>query len=109
MLVKEGESNTNTLKNSSQDGPSTCLTPGCVTAASAIINAMDTTVDPCEDFYRFSCGNWVDNQVIPDDRTSVSIFSILQDDLNNKLRGKFFLCFHQVDCLLITNCFNSAH
>lgn len=86
MLVKEGETNSNNLKNSSQE--STCLTPGCVTAASAIINAMDTSVDPCQDFYRFSCGNWVDNQVIPDDRTSVSIFSILQDDLNNKLRGK---------------------
>lgn len=65
---------------------SVCLTPECVKAAAELIKNMDESVQPCEDFYRFACGGWVDNQVIPEDRTSVSVFSLLQDDLNNKLR-----------------------
>jgi len=86
MLVKDGESNPNHLGSGSQDSSDTCLTSGCVKAAADFLRNMDTSVDPCQDFYRFSCGQWVDSQVIADDRTSVSIFSLLQDDLNNKLR-----------------------
>lgn len=41
-----------------------------------------------DDGTQFSCGGWLENQVIPDDKTSVSVFSLLQDDLNNKLRSK---------------------
>lgn len=86
MLVKDGESNPNHLGSGSQDSSDTCLTSGCVKAAADFLRNMDTSVDPCQDFYRFSCGQWADSQVIADDRTSVSIFSLLQDDLNNKLR-----------------------
>ena len=60
-----------------------------------MIRNMDESVDPCDDFYRFSCGGWIDRQVIPDDRTSVSVFSAIQDDLNNKLRGKLIQRLNQ--------------
>lgn len=64
-----------------------CLTPGCVKAAAEILKNMDEKVDPCDDFYRYSCGNWIDSQVIPEDKTSVSLFSVIQDELDNKLRN----------------------
>lgn len=95
MLVKEGDqsgNNGNQLGNGSErTSENTCLSSGCVRAAADFLRNMDPSVDPCNDFYRFSCGSWVDSQVIADDRTSVSIFSLLQDDLNNKLRGEFSL------------------
>ena len=64
-----------------------CLTPGCVKAAADILRNIDDKVDPCDDFYRYSCGNWIDSQVIPEDKTSVSLFSVVQDELDNKLRN----------------------
>lgn len=40
---------------------STCETKDCMRAANNLLQSMDTTVDPCEDFYRFTCGNWAED------------------------------------------------
>lgn len=58
-----------------------CMTPGCVQTAADILLNMDTTVDPCDDFYQFACGGFVARTVIPDDRTRMSSFSVLGDEL----------------------------
>ena len=44
---------------------------------------MDTKVDPCTDFFTYSCGGWIKNNPIPPDQTSWSVYSKLEDD--NKL------------------------
>ncbi|SCZ89621.1 BZ3500_MvSof-1268-A1-R1_Chr9g10493 [Microbotryum saponariae] len=43
-----------------------CLTPTCVTVAASVLTALDESVDPCDDFYRFSNGGWLDTHPIPD-------------------------------------------
>ena len=42
-----------------------CLSQECIKLSAAIISAMDPSVDPCQDFYNFSCGNWVQNNILP--------------------------------------------
>ncbi|XP_020617115.1 endothelin-converting enzyme homolog [Orbicella faveolata] len=36
-----------------------CWTAECLHAASDLMNSVDPSVDPCEDFYRFACGGWM--------------------------------------------------
>ncbi|XP_043483736.1 neprilysin-2 isoform X2 [Leptopilina heterotoma] len=63
-----------------------CLTPGCINTASRVLEYMDSNVEPCDDFYRFACGNFLENTVIPDDKTAVSAFSVLSEKLQEQLR-----------------------
>lgn len=63
-----------------------CLTPGCVHTASSILKSMDPAVEPCDDFYKFACGQFVKNTVIPDEKSTVNGFSIVTDKLQEQLR-----------------------
>ena len=44
---------------------SQCTTRECIKLASSVLSAIDDSADPCTDFYQFSCGNWLENAVIP--------------------------------------------
>ena len=69
--------------------PEYCMTPGCVQAAADILSNMDHSVNPCEDFYQFACGGFIEKTVIPDDRTRMSSFSVLSDELLTQV-GVFY-------------------
>ena len=43
------------------------------------LTAIDKTVDPCVDFYQYSCGNWVKNNPIPADKTRWGRFNELDE------------------------------
>ncbi|KAK3795898.1 hypothetical protein RRG08_040694 [Elysia crispata] len=58
-----------------------CLTPGCVNAASRLVSTMDNSVEPCDNFYDFACGNWNKKNTIPDDQPSYNTFSKLGDEI----------------------------
>ena len=46
------------LKLDDPPEPEICNTPDCVVAAHSLIQNMDLTADPCEDFYQYACGNF---------------------------------------------------
>ena len=50
-----------------------------------LIQNMDETVDPCDDFYKFACGRF-EQMDIPDDESQVSSFSIVDDKLKGQVR-----------------------
>ena len=40
-----------------------CLSEECILAASTVLSSLDRTADPCEDFYQFACGGWIQKSV----------------------------------------------
>ncbi|XP_039280391.1 neprilysin-2 [Nilaparvata lugens] len=63
-----------------------CLTSGCVATANAVLQNMDRKVDPCDNFYEFACGKFVEESRIPDDKSSLTTFSVINDKLQEQLR-----------------------
>lgn len=57
--------------NRSHDNPNAsdavCTTPECVLTASQLLHSIDSSVNPCDDFYSFSVGTWLKEHPIPGD------------------------------------------
>lgn len=42
-----------------------CLTSSCVEAAAFILQNIDPAINPCTDFYNFTCGKWAMKNIVP--------------------------------------------
>ncbi|XP_041130174.1 endothelin-converting enzyme 1-like isoform X1 [Polyodon spathula] len=57
--------------------PQLCLSESCIKVASSILGSLDRTVDPCQDFYSFACGGWVQANPLPDGHSRWGTFNNL--------------------------------
>ena len=51
------------------------------------VTSLDRSVDPCVDFYKFSCGGWQKNNPIPADQSGWSVYAKLGNDNQQFLWG----------------------
>ncbi|KAL7840654.1 hypothetical protein AOLI_G00259770 [Acnodon oligacanthus] len=63
-----------------------CLSSECIEAAGSILNKMDLSVQPCEDFYQYACGGWLQENPIPEDSSSYGIYPWLRQNVDLKLK-----------------------
>jgi len=49
--------------------------------------SMDKSIDPCVDFFAYSCGGWIKNNPIPPDQSSWDAYGKVQDQNRLQLRG----------------------
>uniref|UniRef100_A0A8B9HHG6 Neprilysin n=1 Tax=Astyanax mexicanus TaxID=7994 RepID=A0A8B9HHG6_ASTMX len=62
--------------------------------SSRLIENMDPSVDPCDNFYQYACGGWLKKNIIPETSSRYSTFDILRDELEVVLKGKIFTILH---------------
>jgi len=79
---KSGESHCDDT-NSVNSGNETleCVSPVCVRAAARILNRLNASVEPCKDFYQFTCGNFLAHNDIPDDSFQRSSLQEMQESI----------------------------
>ncbi|KAL7424231.1 hypothetical protein Q5752_001817 [Cryptotrichosporon argae] len=62
--------------------PDVCLTPDCIRLSASILSSLNTSADPCDDFYAYAVGDWLDSHDIPPDKGLYGAFNEVAD--NNK-------------------------
>ena len=65
-------------------GGRVCKKEECKDVARRILKNMNTTVDPCENFYQYACGGWIKDNPIPQGKDELSAIVQLSDR-NDKL------------------------
>lgn len=72
---------------STQDTESNvCRTKACEEVASYIKSSIDTSKDPCNDFFDYVCGGWIQKNPIPRTSSTYSTFSKLNGEVEKRLR-----------------------
>jgi predicted metalloendopeptidase len=72
-------------ESENDDNNDVCTTKACKAESENVLAKLDQTVDPCDDFYLFACGNFLNKTVIPDDKTSYDVTTSLDDQLKKNL------------------------
>ncbi|XP_022176698.1 membrane metallo-endopeptidase-like 1 isoform X3 [Myzus persicae] len=72
-----------------EDQRQICTTEDCLRSATILVESMNKSVDPCEDFYQFACGNFAKLHKIP--KTAVSNDRFIEVDSSMLVLVRDFL------------------
>jgi len=80
--------NDESLENKTGKTGGKCSSPACMTAASRILHRINLNHNPCDDFYQFSCGNFIAHNEIPDDSFQRSTLQEMQESILVDIKSK---------------------
>lgn len=62
-----------------------CTNLSCVHSSATILQKLNTNIKPCDDFYTYACGSFMEEQHTPDEKTTVDTFALMSDKLTEYL------------------------
>ncbi|XP_066981103.1 neprilysin-like [Macrobrachium rosenbergii] len=88
MIVLEGRGYSNIVSGGLYMNDSgTCQTRDCVRAAGVILESLDETVEPCDNFVHFACGGWYSTHPVPESMHKWSILDLLDETTLYELKS----------------------
>lgn len=62
-----------------------CSNAMCKQTAKFISDSLDTSINPCDDFYQFTCGGFEAKRTIPEDRLAISPYDEMDDQMKRDI------------------------
>lgn len=70
-----------------------CNTPACLALSKTLLANVNLNIDPCSDFFQFTCGGWLKTEPVKDKTTSYNLIAQTQQhslqDIVSILNGTF--------------------
>ncbi|KAI9253394.1 hypothetical protein BDA99DRAFT_519653 [Phascolomyces articulosus] len=62
-----------------------CLQSNCILTAAKILQDVNPNIDPCDDFYAYTCSNWMESHALREDKPKASVESRADEKIKNLL------------------------
>ncbi|ORY99124.1 hypothetical protein BCR43DRAFT_488772 [Syncephalastrum racemosum] len=62
-----------------------CIEPSCILTAAHILQDIDAGVDPCNDFYAYTCANWAETHMLAEGEAETSVVTAAQETIQQQL------------------------
>lgn len=87
LTAATGGSVTADIRSTIKDTPRVCQTDTCKNISERIATNLDQSVEPCDDFYEFACGGWINKKKIPSCENEITSFTVLTKTIENQIQG----------------------